>query len=103
MYRRPFRRRAKRNYVSGCTYERRTCQIGFGVEGDIDVRVLQIVTRPAHGALGVSRKEATRRYVTYTPRAGFVWRDRFDVFIRVVALSGRTWESRIKIDMNVTS
>jgi hypothetical protein len=88
-------------YLEAHTNTGRTCQIGFGVEGDIDVGTLRIVTRPAHGVLGVSKKEMTKRYVAYVPRAGFVGHDRFEIFIRVMARSGRTWESRIKVEMNV--
>src|SRR5262249_47788925 len=66
--------------VQGSTRNGQPCQIGFGRFSDIEV--LRIVVKPSHGVLGVSAKEGNRRYIAYAPSAGFIGRDRFEVFIQ---------------------
>ncbi len=79
------------------------CQIGFGMLGG-NVDALQIVVRPAHGVVGASEKEANRRFVAYAPQAGFVGRDRFEVFVRITPPRRGVppYTSRIRVNMNVT-
>jgi hypothetical protein len=64
--------------------------------------VLRITVRPLHGVLGLSAKEANRRYIAYAP-SGFVGPDRFEVYLQVV-LRGRTLPTttRIRVEMSVT-
>jgi hypothetical protein len=65
------------------TREGQPCQISFGLRGS-NIETLRIVARPAHGVLGASEKEENRRYVAYVPGAGFVGRDRFELFARFI-------------------
>jgi hypothetical protein len=89
-------------YVVGNTRVGQPCQIGLGLQGG-DVQVLRITMRPLHGILGLSAKEENRRYIAYAPSVGFVGRDRFEVYLKVV-LRGRSLPTmtRIRVDMNVT-
>jgi hypothetical protein len=78
------------------------CQMGFGMMGG-NIEELQIVVRPGHGVLGVSKKEENRRYIAYVPQAGYVGRDRFEVFVRFTPLGhDMTYTTRMKVEMNVT-
>src|SRR5215467_5827870 len=67
--------------AEGRTRTGQPCQMGFGVLG-ADIEDLQIIVRPSHGVLGISKKEANRRYVAYAPTSGFVGHDRFEVFVQ---------------------
>jgi hypothetical protein len=88
-------------YVEGNTRLGQPCQIAFGIMG-FDIEVLRIAVRPSHGVLGASGKEANRRYIAYAPTAGFVGRDRFEVYIQFTPIGRPPTTTRIKVEMNVT-
>ena len=89
-------------YTAGSTRVGQPCQIGLGLLGG-NVEDLRITARPLHGILGLSAKEANRRYIAYAASAGFVGHDRFEVSLQVV-LRGHTLptRTRIRVEMNVT-
>ena len=87
-------------YVQGSTRNGQPCQIGFGRLSDIEA--LRIVVRPSHGVLGASAKEGNRRYVAYAPSAGFIGRDRFEVYIEFAPMGGGSYATTVKVEMNVT-
>jgi hypothetical protein len=63
---------------------------------------LQIAVPPAHGVLGVSEKEGTRRYVAYVPQKGFVGHDRFEIYLRYMGESAiYSFSTLVKVEMNV--
>jgi hypothetical protein len=88
-------------HVEGNTRAGQPCQFGFGLAGS-DIEVLRITMRPVHGVLGASEKEANRRYIAYAPSAGFVGRDRFEVYIQYVPPGGSRATTRVTVEMNVT-
>jgi hypothetical protein len=79
--------------------------MGFGFRGG-DVEALQIAVQAAHGGVATSGKQENKSFLAYFPKAGFVGRDQFELFVRITppgALPGRaTYTSRIKVYMNVT-
>jgi hypothetical protein len=87
--------------VQGSTRNGQPCQFGFG-SGGSDIEVLRIVVKPSHGVLGASAKEGNRRYVAYAPSAGFIGRDRFEVFIQFTPVGGGSFATIVKVEMNVT-
>jgi hypothetical protein len=88
-------------HLEGYTTAGHPCQVGFGMMGG-NVEALQVVVRPTHGMLGTSEKEANRRFVAYAPKAGFVGRDRFEVFARITpARGGPAYTTRLIVEMIV--
>jgi hypothetical protein len=88
-------------YVEGNTRVGQPCQIGFGLAGS-NIEALRIIARPLHGVLGSSEKEANRRYIAYSPSAGFVGRDRFEVHIQYTPPGyAPSLTTRVKVEMNV--
>jgi hypothetical protein len=88
-------------HVQASTRAGQPCQIRFGrVAGEI--AVLQTVVKPAHGVLGISAKEGSRRYLAYAPSPGFVGRDRFEVYIERKPSGGGTLAGGIQVDIDVT-
>ena len=87
-------------YVEGSTRAGQPCQMGFGFSGS-DIEVVQTVVKPSHGVLGSSAKEGNRRYIAYAPAAGFVGRDRFEVYVRFTPLGGGSFATLVKVEMNV--
>ena len=89
-------------YAVGSTRVGQPCQIGLGLLGG-NIQDLRITARPLHGILGLSAKEANRRYIAYAPAAGFVGRDQFEVSVQVV-LRGQTLPTltRIRVEMNIS-
>jgi hypothetical protein len=75
--------------------------MAFGLSGT-DIEVLQITVRPSHGVLGTSEKEANRRYIAYAPSAGFVGRDRFELYIQFAPLYRPRATTRVRVEMNIT-
>ncbi len=49
-----------------------------------------------------SAKEGSRRYVAYAPSAGFIGRDRFEVYIEFAPMGGGSFATTVKVEMNVT-
>lgn len=88
-------------YAQGKTRAGQPCQIGFGLLG-ADVEALHIIVRPLHGVLGISEKEANRRYVAYAPATGFVGHDRFEVFVQYRPPGRAPLTTRFNVEMNVT-
>lgn len=87
-------------YVEGSTRSGQPCQIVFGLSGS-DIEVVRTVVKPTHGILGSSAKEGNRRYIAYAPSAGFVGRDRFEVYVQSTPLGGGSFSTIVKVEMNV--
>jgi len=88
-------------YAEGKTRTGQPCQIGFGLLG-ANVEALRIIVRPLHGILGMSEKEANRRYIAYMPATGFVGHDRFEVYVQYTPPGRAPLTTRFRVEMNVT-
>jgi len=87
--------------VEGHTRTGQPCQMAFGLSG-ANIEALRTVVKPSHGVLGTSHKEANRRYLAYAPSAGFVGRDRFEVYVQFTPVGGGSFATIVKVEMNVT-
>jgi hypothetical protein len=88
--------------AEGHTRSGQPCQMTFGVRG-ANIEALRTTVRPSHGILGSSEKEGNKRYIAYAPKAGYVGRDRFEVYIQYTpAGAASSLMTRVRVEMNVT-
>jgi hypothetical protein len=90
-------------HVQASTRAGQPCQIRFfRYSGVGEIAVLQTVVKPAHGVLGISAMEGSRRFIAYAPSPGFVGRDHFEVHIEEKPSGGGTAAGNVQVDIDVT-